>query len=243
MRTIQFEDYLISYELTYKNVKNINLRIRPDGSIFVSANPYVTEKRIDEFIVSKGKYVINALEKCKELEKYASKPKQYISGEGFKILGRDLRLKVIEGTKEMVESDGIYIFLTVKNKADIKRKGVLINKFINKQCQDVLNDIVSKTHLVFKKYDIGKPKVKIRDMKSRWGSCQPTKGVITLNTKLIEAPRNCIEYVVLHEFCHFIHPNHSKKFYAFVGMLMPDWKERKRILEEREFFISDINDI
>ena len=239
MRTIKFEDYLISYELTYKNVKNINLRIRPDGYIFVSANPYVSEKRIDEFVLSKGKYIINALEKYKELEKYAPKPKQYISGEGFKILGRDLRLKVIEGTKETVESDGIYIFLTVKNKTDIKRKGLLINSFINKQCQDVFNDIVNKMHTVFKKYNIEKPEVKIRDMKSRWGSCQPTKGVVTLNKKLIEAPRNCIEYVVLHEFCHFIHPNHSKKFYAFVGMLMPDWKERKRILEEREFFISD----
>lgn len=239
MRTIKFEDYLISYELTYKNVKNINLRIRPDGNIFVSANPYVSEMRIDEFIFSKGKYIINALEKYKEFEKYAPKPKQYISGEGFKIMGRDLRLKVIEGTKENVESDGIYIFLTVKNKTDIKRKELLIKLFINKQCQNVFNDIVNKIHTIFKKYNIKKPEVKIRDMKSRWGSCQPTKGVVTLNKKLIEAPRNCIEYVVLHEFCHFMHPNHSKKFYAFVGMLMPDWKERKRILEEREFLISE----
>ncbi|OYP38116.1 metal-dependent hydrolase [Lachnotalea glycerini] len=56
---------------------------------------------------------------------------------------------------------------------------------------------------------------------------------MSLNSKLIEAPRNCIEYVVLHEFTHFIHPNHSKKFYDFVAMLMPDWKERKMELEKR----------
>jgi len=65
-----------------------------------------------------------------------------------------------------------------------------------------------------------------------WGSCQPEKGVITLNSKLIAAPRNCIEYVVLHEFVHFIYSSHSKQFYEFVAMLMPDWKERKSELEK-----------
>lgn len=50
--------------------------------------------------------------------------------------------------------------------------------------------------------------------------------------RLLEAPRNCIEYVVMHELCHFIHPNHSKQFYGFLTMLMPDWKERKTILDK-----------
>ena len=64
----------------------------------------------------------------------------------------------------------------------------------------------------------------------------PRKGIITLNKRLLEAPRYCIEYVVMHEFCHFIHPDHSKHFYAFLTMLMPDWKERKRILDQSATF-------
>ena len=95
------------------------------------------------------------------------------------------------------------------------------------------NQISREIYQIFKKYDVEYPTVKVRYMTSRWGSCQPKRGVITLNSKLIEAPRNCIEYVVLHEFTHFIHPNHSKKFYDFVAMLMPDWKERKMELEKR----------
>ena len=71
------------------------------------------------------------------------------------------------------------------------------------------------------------PELKIRYMTARWGSCQPQKGIITLNSQLIEKPRRCMEYVVLHEFAHFIHPNHSKDFYTLVESLMPDWKERK----------------
>ena len=58
------------------------------------------------------------------------------------------------------------------------------------------------------------------------------KGILTLNKRLLEAPRNCIEYVVMHELCHFIQPNHSKHFYSFLTMLMPDWKERKVLLEK-----------
>lgn len=56
------------------------------------------------------------------------------------------------------------------------------------------------------------------------------------NKRLLEAPRNCIEYVVMHEFCHFIHPNHSKHFYSFLAMLMPDWKERKTVLDRSATF-------
>lgn len=76
------------------------------------------------------------------------------------------------------------------------------------------------------------PTLRIRDMETRWGSCLAKKGIITLNKRLLEAPRYCIEYVVTHEFCHFIHPNHSKQYYAFLTMLMPDWRERKKVLDE-----------
>ncbi|MFQ6968423.1 MAG: M48 family metallopeptidase [Subdoligranulum sp.] len=58
------------------------------------------------------------------------------------------------------------------------------------------------------------------------------KLIITLNKQLLEAPRNCIEYVVVHELCHLVHPNHSKQFYTFLTMFMPDWKERKAELEK-----------
>ena len=69
-------------------------------------------------------------------------------------------------------------------------------------------------------------------METRWGSCLVKKKIITLNKRLLEVPRNCIEYVVMHELCHLIYPNHSKQFYSFLTMLMPDWKERKDYLDK-----------
>ena len=80
------------------------------------------------------------------------------------------------------------------------------------------------------------PALRIRSMETRWGSCLAQKGIITLNKRLLEAPRHCIEYVVMHELCHFLHPDHSKRFYAFLTTLMPDWRERKSILDQNAAF-------
>jgi len=73
--------------------------------------------------------------------------------------------------------------------------------------------------------------LRLRTMETRWGSCVAKKGIITLNKRLFEVPESCIEYVVTHELCHLLHPNHSNYFYAFLTMLMPDRKTRKQALD------------
>ena len=234
IRNVRCEQRVLEYQLTRKQVKNINLRVKPDGQVFVSASESVPVKFIDNFVKEKQEYIIRALDKYEENRKYVSfAPRQYVSGESFDILGKSLRLKVIQGNQESVTTDGVFIFLTVRNKENQKRKENLMNNWLKEMQTGTFNQISREIHQIFKKYDVEYPIIKVRYMTSRWGSCQSKRGVITLNSKLIEAPRNCIEYVVLHEFTHFIHPNHSKKFYDFVAMLMPDWKERKMELEKR----------
>ena len=76
--------------------------------------------------------------------------------------------------------------------------------------------------------------VRIRKMKTRWGSCNKTKKYINLNLNLIKKPKICIEYVVFHELAHLIYPNHSKDFYNYLSLYMSDWKEREKILNEAE---------
>ncbi len=119
----------------------------------------------------------------------------------------------------------------MKDKTDKARKEKLIAKFFDQQCIRQLTEIVNSIYPIFEKYKVDFPTLKFKTMKTRWGSCTPQKEIISLNKRLIQMPKPCIEYVVLHEFCHFIHPNHSKQFYALVATLMPDWKERKAVLE------------
>lgn len=235
-RTIQIDGIPLHYSLERKNVKNLNLHVRKDGSVYVSANTAVPDEKIDDFLISKGNFIRNAQNKFKEQEQYKPLPKQYVSGESFNIQGRALRLKVTQTNNDKVYSDGVYLFLDVRDPLDFSQKERLIKRFLDRQCKTVFGEIVEALYPIFQKYGVAPPILRIRNMDTRWGSCLPGKGVITLNKRLLEAPRNCIEYVVMHEFCHFIHPNHSKHFYDFLSMLMPDWKERKRILDESAAF-------
>ena len=222
----------IIYYLERKPVKNLNLRIRRDGSVFVSASRCVPQTEIDRFVQSKAKLVLSALERFRQTTLAKSQPKKYVSGETFCILGRNLRLKVLRAKKESISSDGAYIYLGVKDPMNCSRKSRLVRQFMDHQCQTVFADVMDKMFPLVGKYGVKHPMLKIRSLKTRWGSCLMRKCVVTLNRGLIEAPMCCIEYVILHELCHFIHPNHSAKFYAFLSALMPDWKARKRLLDE-----------
>ncbi len=231
-RQIQCNQRVIEYELTRKPVKNINLRINLDGRVLVSANNKVAVEYIDGLIREKQDYIIRKLD---EFERKRSQQetykRQYISGEIYNILGESFSLKLIQGQEEKVTLEGNHIYLKVKDKNDFKRKEKLMGKWFKQLEIETFDQICKEIYEVFKKYGLEYPEIKIRHMTSRWGSCRPRKNSITLNSRLIEKPISCIEYVVLHEFAHFIHPNHSKKFYDFVSSLMPDWKERKELLK------------
>lgn len=222
----------VQYNLQRKKVKNINLRIKPDSSVWVSANNTVSQEKIESFLKDKSEFILKALEYYQDLRKYTPKPKQYVDGEHFRICGHDLRLKVFQGTKNSVESDGSYIRLTVKDVGDAVLKQKTIDKWIKEQCVSTISSICESVYPKFQKYGVDFPQLKFRKMVSRWGSCQPKRKVLTFNISLIEAPMSCIEYVVVHEFTHFLQPNHSKNFYMQLTMFMPDWLERKKLLEK-----------
>jgi len=224
----------ISYELERKKVKNINLRIRSDCSVYVSANNRVAEIVIEEFLQKKADYIISAIDKYIDIAKYSDTKHSYVTGESFRYLGKDLRLIVTQG-KNGVIADGLYFSMSVTDINDNILKEKLISKWYDIQCRKVFKEIIAEIYPVFHKYGVAMPKLILRDMSSRWGSCQPKKNLITLNKRLIETPRNAIEYVVMHEFVHFIFPNHSKKFYEMLSTFMPDWKTRKKLLETIAF--------
>jgi len=178
-KEITLNGTLIKYELVYKKVKNKNLRIRPDGSIYVSANKRVAEKTIEAFILSKSDFILRALEKYKNAQ--ASEQKEY---------------------------------------------------FDDSEIREIITTFCRKAYLYYEAFGIKYPQIKFRKMVSRWGSCHTQKGILTFNTALKYAPYECIEYVVLHEFTHFLVPNHSQKFYRELEKVCPDWKICRRRLKE-----------
>jgi predicted metal-dependent hydrolase len=233
--TVKLGGREIIYQLERKRVKNINLRIRHDCSVYVSANKKVPIDIIKDFLMRKSAYILAAIDKYSDRLKFACAAPAYITGESFRYLGKELRLKVTKGDSK-VYSDGIYLYLSTTNTNDVGRKSKLINQWYEKQCREIFNTIMEEVYLIFHKYSIRNPTLILKEMITRWGSCQTKRCAITLNKRLIEAPRDCIEYVIMHEFIHFLHPNHSKKFYELLSTLMPDWKERKKVLENVSYF-------
>ena len=238
IKTVNLNGRKISYNYEQKNVKNINLRIKADQSIYVSANFSVTDDIIEEFFKSKSDYILKALDHYANIAKYAPKPKQYIDGESFRILGHDRRLKVVQRKRNIVDSDEAYITLTVKDVTNFELKKKIMDKWLKNYCKEVLLAVCESVYPKFQKYGIDFPELRFRNMVSRWGSCQPKRKILTFNISLVEAPLSCIEYVVTHEFTHFLQPNHSKKFYNQLAMFVPDWQERKKVLEKNNCYVE-----
>ena len=228
-RQIVIDKKTIEYILVRKPVKNINLRCKSDLTISVSANAMVPTRVIDKFVAKKSSWIIKNLQKYEQVSKIANSSKEYVSGEEFKYLGNQLRLKVIEDKSERVVLNANSLELYVKDKNNFTRKKNLIENFYREETKFIFNNCVKNVCEYINK---PMPILKIQHMVSRWGSCIIDKNTIVLNASLIYAPQYCIEYVVLHEMIHFEIPNHNNHFYTRLTVYCPDWKECKKLLDK-----------
>lgn len=222
----------IIYTLERKNVKNINLRVRRDGSVYVSANRRVPAERIDAFVRERSEFVLRAQARFEELAENTPEARQYASGESFYILGRPLELSVTQGSRNAVRADAERIYLTARDADDRNLKRWLMEKFYAELCLKHCAELLKKLYPAVGRYGARFPALRVRSMKSRWGSCMTQKGIITINTRLMQAPEDCVEYVVMHELCHLVVPNHSAAFHGLMTELMPDWRARKTRLND-----------
>lgn len=221
-KVVQCRKYPITYTLVTKQVKNINMRISSKGEVVVSANPFVPMDKIDDFVSSKVSWIVKHQKSMQERSQ-----KSMIDDKHIVLFGNSLKIRKTTGKYNHVSYDKDTLYVQCKEQADPEK---VIRQFLDKLCRDVFLDIATLTFRSLSNYHLEFPDVKIRDMKSRWGSCTPTKNSITLNRKLIHYPFEFIEYVVLHEFVHFIQPNHSKAFYNIIENYMPDYKTRMEMV-------------
>jgi predicted metal-dependent hydrolase len=156
-----------------------------------------------------------------------------MSGESYKYLGKQYRLELnltssIE--RVLLDEDKLKLFVRNKNKSTTKAR--LIDEWYRNQAKMIFYESLEKIYELIKEQVKTIPTIDFKIMRKRWGSCLRTKHVILLNLELIKAPKYCIDYVVLHELIHFVHKNHDSKFYELLTVLMPDWKQRKEILDQ-----------
>jgi len=216
-----------------KRKKTISILIK-DGNVEVKAPFNLMQKEIDSFILKKEKWIKNKILFQKSIKKLPKK--KFINGEVFKLLGKDLILKInINNTKKTyIKNDYICLDLknnTKNNKEKIKKE---LELFFRSFSERILKE---KTLIESKKMNLKVKEIKVRSYKNRWGSCS-SNGNISYNWKLIMAPERIINYVIIHELCHLIHFNHSRDYWREVRKKLPNYKENKEWLKSNQYLFD-----
>lgn len=223
-RVLDMNGRAISYEWIRKQVKNINLRVRSDGTVSVSSPYTVSEKQIEAFLTDHANFLFRALDTFEKQKKSEIAPPTFREGDIITLFGEEKRLRFLPVLGEkIVEKDG---FLCVAPTHDEKKMKEKLQKYAQNRLLDHLTDFSEKAMKQFPEVKKS-PEIRLRAMRTTWGNCRIKEGILTFNSRLASYPLPCIEYVVMHEFSHFLVPNHSEAFYAVLSQRMPDWKARK----------------
>lgn len=227
-----YREQSIEFELHRKNVKNVNVNVKPDMSVMVSAGHDVPLEFIKAFIQRRGSWILKTVNHFKQVEPEPHSPREYVSGESFTYLGKQVRLKVYKSDNDQVKYMRGFLELHTQDPTSLKRKRSLVKRWFQARTETVFHESLQTVYPQVQKYGITQPKIMIQPLKARWGSCIKDRRLILLNSELIKAPKYCIQYVILHELLHFKYPYHDHEFYEFLTAFMPDWKARKAILDE-----------
>lgn len=230
----------IKWLLTRKKVKNINLRIKTDGIVYISASSRVPVGYIEDFIRQKSDFIFT------NLDKFAARPlppelpaadREYKNGDTVCYFGRYYTLRIVIDTGILYASEENAIVRDKEILVTVRygsRAGKILKKFYDTETEKLFRSLNLRTYLIFrdKGYNIPPTELQIRNMKSRWGSCHITNKKIVMNSRLALYPEICSEYVFIHEYAHYIVPNHSAAFYAVVADIMPDYKACVNMLKQ-----------
>ena len=217
----------IEATLIRKSVKNLRVTIvPPDGEVRVTAPKLIPEALIRAFLLEKADWIRTHAEKVKN--SHANEPKQYESGETVRLFGQVYPLFVLDNQKKNgVALDAGRIVLSLKGVPSKEKREAILNEWLRERLKTEIGHFLplwsGYTGLVPSSWAV-------RDMTSRWGSCNTKTKKINLNLQLVHYPLICLEYVILHELCHIKVHGHGADFKALLDRYMPDWKARKKLL-------------
>jgi predicted metal-dependent hydrolase len=226
-----YGDERITFECKPRPLVNgrILIKVHPDCRVVVSAPQDTDDQQVLNAVEKRGRWIYQQLRDFRKQLEYIT-PRQYISGESHYYLGKQYMLKVIVAPSD---TQGVKM---LRGKLEV----TLRHKSAEKVLQLLTDWYKARAREVFAKrlsamleqalWVSESPPLRILTMQTQWGSCSPN-GRVTLNPNLVKAPRDCIDYVILHELCHLAEHNHSERFYRLMGQVMPDWEKTKKRLD------------
>lgn len=219
---------MTDYELIRSKRRSLELRVLEDGSLQVRAPQRAPLRMVQDFVDSRRQWI------AEQQQRQASRPRQrWLDGEILAWRGESLQMDVCEG-RSRVGVSGRYLSVRVAQPDDESAVRSAVEGWIRRQAKPVFEDSIERQFGWFEQQGFSRPTLRIKKMRTRWGSLSG-RGYINLNMALLHYPHAALDYVVMHELCHLKHMDHGPGFHALMDARMPDWRQRKALLEQPLF--------
>jgi len=205
--------------------RSFQIVVYPEKRVEVHAPLSSNYNAINDLLLKKKGWVIKKMEQAPG-KSIPRRPGFWKDGESIFFLGTPYQISVAQAKKNKVELRGSCMEISVKDKDDNDVALKTVKKFLMESSILLFKERIIWGLERMARYNLVMPQIKVRKMRTRWGSCSSKKS-ITLNSELIHYPVELIDYIVLHELCHMVVPNHSSRYYRLLESVLPDWKERR----------------
>ena len=208
----------IAVDVVLKDIKNVHLSVYPpSGRVRISAPSRMSLDTIRVFAISKLDWIKQQQKKLREQERET--PREYLDRESHYVWGKRYLLKVIESDEApSVELKHSKMILLVRPGTNKGKKQAIVAEWYREQLKNAAPSVISKWELLM---GVKVERFFVQQMKTKWGSCNPTAKSIRLNTDLAKKPRECLEYIVVHEMAHLLEATHNSRFNALMDQFMP----------------------
>lgn len=216
----------IEIEVEYKSIKNTHLAVYPpDGRVHVSAPDYLGENDVRSYVLSKWDWIL------KQREAIANTARQterlFVSGENHYLFGTRYRLRIEDSTTASeIQLQGNIMHLKLYRSANPQ---TVMYEYYRTLLKDTLSELIAKWS---KELSINDFTWQIKIMKTQWGSCTVKSRNLLFNLELARVPKECIEYIVVHELTHLTVPSHNRLFETLMTQRLPHWRDRRQQLNE-----------
>lgn len=215
----------IRAELRRKPIKHIYIRVYPpDGRVVVSAPTRMPMKSITAFLSSKSRWIAKQHERMKNYRQ--EKPGSYSSGEFHYYEGKKYELHIMQNQSLTgVYISGNSIIMQTGQVSGREAREKILYEWYRERLRHKLPGLLDKWQPII---GVRVSEIRIRRMKTRWGTCNTAAKRIWLNLELAKHTDKTLEYILVHEMTHLLERKHSKRFYSLLDNFLPDWKERKK---------------
>lgn len=230
-QSVLFGQTEIVYSVNSCERKTLAIHVYPNGQVVVDAPMTASNEAIAEKIKKRASWIFK---QQLQFESYppALPQRQYVSGETYRYLGRQYRLLINQGEVDQVKLKQGRLLVETASPDNIKKVKMLVQEWYRSRAKIVFSERYDFCAQQVAKLDIQHEQgFQLRFMSKRWGSCTK-QGHIFLNPELVVAPKDCIDYVIIHELCHLKERNHSKAFYKLLTIVIRDWELRRKQLNE-----------